>query len=138
MYFTACQTPYDYFLGDTPGRVGEWPILTPIHVRYTISSMATDTTFVLDITAAGKEILQDMASDIVAQSGAAIMERANRMANSLSTNAPGFEISSKVGLNRGGSGERAITTIAANDTGDAHQSYIARMALVKAIDAGRV
>jgi hypothetical protein len=100
--------------------------------------MATDTSFVLDITAAGKEILQDMAADIVAQSGDAILERANRMANSLSGNAPGFGISSKVGLNKGGSGERAITTITANDTGDAHQSYIAHMALVKAIDAGRV
>lgn len=103
-----------------------------------VSDMADNTTFVLDITAAGKEILQDMAADIVAQSGAAIMERANRMANSLSTEAPGFGISSKVGLNRGGTGERAITTVTANDTGDAHQAYIARMALVKAIDAGRL
>lgn len=127
-----------FFQGDTHGRVGEWPILTPIHVRYTISSMATDTTFVLDITAAGKEILQDMAANIVATSGAAIMDRANRMASSLSTEPPGFGISSKVGLNQGGSGERAITTITANDTGGAHQAYIARMALVKAIDAGRL
>lgn len=126
------------FAGDTHGGVGDWPLAYWLLSAIMVSDMADNTTFVLDITAAGKEILQDMAADIVAQSGAAIMERANRMANSLSTEAPGFGISSKVGLNRGGTGERAITTVTANDTGDAHQAYIARMALVKAIDAGRL
>lgn len=98
--------------------------------------MSTNTSFQLDITDAGLVILQDMAADIVEQSGNAIMQRANNMANSLSTNAPGFTSSNRVGTIKRGT--RAITTITANDTGDPHQAYIARMALVKAIDAGRV
>ena len=98
--------------------------------------MAADTTFVLDITAAGEQILQDMAAEIVAQSGQAIKERAEGMAASMSTNPPTFESSSRVGTIK--KGERAITTITANDTGDAHQNYVAHEVLVKAKDAGRV
>lgn len=95
-----------------------------------------DTSFQLDITEAGKQILQDMAADVVQQSGEAIKQRASSMASSLSKNAPTFEISSRVGTIK--RGERAITTITATETPDQHQQYIAHLALVKAIDAGRV
>lgn len=101
-----------------------------------VSNMARDTSFQLDITAAGEQILQDMAADIVQQSAQAIKSRAERMAASLSKNPPTFELSSQVGTIR--TGKRAFSTITANETGDAHQAYVAHQALAKAKDAGRV
>lgn len=95
-----------------------------------------DITFVLDISEAGKQILEDMAADITEQSGAAIMQRANSMAGKLSSTPPSFEIKSEVGVIK--VGRRAITTITAVDDGTAHQQYVAHQALVKAKDAGRV
>lgn len=98
--------------------------------------MANKTTFQLDITAAGQAILQSMAVGIVQQSAQAILARANGIALAQSANAPGFEVSSRVGVIRRGS--RAITTITASATPNAHLAYVARQALVKAKDAGRV
>lgn len=101
-----------------------------------VVGMAKDTTFQLDTTAAGQEILQKMAAELVRSSGQAIMDRANNMATSQSSEVGGFRLSTKVGTIK--RGVRAIATVTANDTGNAHASYIARMALLKAKDAGRV
>lgn len=98
--------------------------------------MAQDTTFQLDITAAGQIILQTMAADIVRQSATAIMGRAGNMAASQYSKAPGYKLNTKVGVIR--TGKRAIATVTANDADDAHGAYIARLALLKARDAGRV
>lgn len=98
--------------------------------------MANKTTFQLDISAAGRAILQNMAMPTVQQSAAAIMGRADAMATAQSSEAPGFSLSSRVGVIKRGS--RAIATVTANTTSSAHAAYIARQALVKAKDAGRV
>jgi hypothetical protein len=97
--------------------------------------MAKDT-FQLDIDAAGAQILQDMAANIVNTSAEAIMARAGSMASAQSSEAPGYRLSNRVGIIR--KGTRAIATITVNDTGNAHALYIARQALIKAKDAGRV
>jgi hypothetical protein len=98
--------------------------------------MAKKTTFQLDITAAGQAILQNMAMGVVQQSAQAILARADGIAQAQSAKAPGFTTTSRVGVIRRGS--RAIVTITANATANAHLAYVARQALVKAKDAGRV
>lgn len=98
--------------------------------------MANNATFQLDISGAGKTILQEMAADIVRSSGQAIMDRANGMASSQSKEAPGFELHSSVGVIK--TGRRAIATVKAKETDSIHGAYVARLALTKAKDAGRV
>lgn len=98
--------------------------------------MAKDTTFQLNITSAGQVILQTMAADIVRRSAAAIMGRAENMAASQSPDAPGYELHTSIGTIK--RGRRAIATVKANNADSAHGAYIARLALIKAKDAGRV
>lgn len=92
-------------------------------------------TFGLDIPAAGQEVLQRMAMPAVQQAGRNILSRANSMASSQSTNAPVFELSSQVGVIK--RGQRAIARVSAS-TNNARQAYLARTALAKARDAGRL
>lgn len=98
--------------------------------------MATKTTFQLDTSAAGQIILQRMVSGVVTQSAAAVLARANRIGAAISSEQPGFELSTRVGTIKRGT--RIIATITANETHDPHQAYVAHQALLKAKDAGRV
>ena len=91
-------------------------------------------TFQLDITAAGEVILQNMVKETVKQSAEAIAARAKAMAASQTSKPPDFNVSSKVGVIR--RGERAISTISVS--GDARDTYIGHMALIKAKDAGKI
>lgn len=97
--------------------------------------MAKDT-FQLDISGAGQEILQGLAGSIVAQAAHAIQDRAGRMASSLSSDAPSFEVYTSIGTIK--NGRRAIATVKANQVKNAHQAFVAHQALAKAKDAGRV
>jgi hypothetical protein len=97
--------------------------------------MAKNTTFQLDITSAGLEILQSMAMQPVDKAASAIANRAQSMASSMSGENITFGTGSRVGVIK--TGKRAIATVAAVDADDKHRSYIAHTALVKALDAGR-
>lgn len=101
-----------------------------------VSDMATDINFYLDIDAAGKQILEEMAAEITDRSGQAIMQRASNMASKMSSTPPTFELKSAIGIIK--VGRRAITTVTAVDDGTPHQQFIGHQALVKAKDAGRV
>jgi hypothetical protein len=92
-------------------------------------------TFQLDISAAGLEILQGLAAPVVKQSAEAIAARARSMAASMSTETIEFQTSNHIGTIT--NGVRAIATVTANGL-DAHQAYIADMALIKSKDAGQV
>lgn len=98
--------------------------------------MAKKTTFQLDITQAGLEVLQTMAMQPVERAANAIASRAQSMAASMSGEDIIFGTGSRVGIIK--TGKRAIATVAAADTGDKHRSYIAHTVLVKALDAGRI
>lgn len=97
--------------------------------------MAKDITFSLDITGAGEQILQSMAAVPAKQAASAISARATSMAASIDKDPPSFTVFSSVGTIR--RGKRAIATIVAN-TNDARQRFVAREALLKAKDAGRL
>lgn len=85
--------------------------------------------------AGGAYVLQLMTKQIVNDAGTKISSRANLIARSMSSNPPTFKVTTKVGVIR--RGERAICTIQADGVTD-RQMYIARMALTKAKDAGKV
>jgi len=91
--------------------------------------------FQLD-TGGGEDILTNMAMKTINQSAQAIKGRAEAMAGSMSSKPPIITLNSQVGTIR--RGRRAIATITASGGLDAHATYIGRMALVKAKDAGRV
>lgn len=92
-------------------------------------------TFQLDITAAGRQILQQMAMPVVNQAARQIQARANSMAKSQSNDPPIFQVDSKVGVIK--RGQRAIAKVSAPTT-DTRKAYLARTALIKARDAGRL
>jgi hypothetical protein len=94
------------------------------------------TTFQLDTTDAGKVILQTIAMTAVEKSANAIASRASSMASSQSRDPIVFGTSSEVGTIK--KGKRAIATVAAVNVNDNRSSYLAHIALVKAIDAGRI
>lgn len=96
--------------------------------------MAKDTTFVLDITAAGETILQQLAAPLVKSSAEAIASRAGSMARKVSKESYAFEVTSAVGTIV--KGKRAIATVTTS-TDNPHQEYVARSVLAKARDAGR-
>lgn len=96
--------------------------------------MSRDVSFSLDTDAAAV-ILTDMVAPLIKQSGEAIAARANSMAGSMSSDPPTITVTTSVGTVR--RGRRAIAKVTANGK-DAHQNYIGRMALLKALDAGRV
>ena len=98
--------------------------------------MSKDVSFSLDQVAASV-ILTDMVAPVIKQSAEAIAQRARSMAGSMSSNPPEITVSTSVGVNRGGKGQRAIATITATGK-DAHSNYIGHQALSKAKDAGRV
>ena len=96
----------------------------------------TKATFQLDISAAGREILQDMVRGTIERSGNAIASRAISMASSISRdNVPNIKTTTKVGTIK--RGKRSITTISA-DYNNKREEYVARTALAKAKDAGRI
>jgi hypothetical protein len=97
--------------------------------------MSKDVAFVLDIDAAGLEILQQMAQPTIKKSGQAILFRAASMASSMTSNPPTFSIEDKIGIIK--KGTRAITTVSAPFE-DNREEYIAHVALAKAKDAGRI
>lgn len=101
-------------------------------MRYT-NDMADN--FYLDTSAAGLEVLQGLAMPVVQRSAAAIAARARSMAGEMSSETIAFETTSRVGTIK--QGTRAIATVTASGL-DAHQSYIADVALKKSKDAGRV
>ena len=70
----------------------------------------------------------------IEQSADAIAARARSMAASQTSDPPVFSVTSGVGRIK--RGDRAIATISVD--GDARQTYIGRMALVKAKDAGKI
>lgn len=98
--------------------------------------MAKDTTFQLDISGAGQEILQQLAMQPVEQAAARIAARAQGMASS--QGAPGiiFGVGSRVGQIK--VGQRAIATVAAANANNEFETNIAFGALAKARDAGRL
>lgn len=98
--------------------------------------MSSDVSFQLD-TEAASEILTTMVAPVIKQSAEAIAARARSMAASISSDPPEITVTSGVGVNRGGRGQRYIATITATGK-DAHSNYIGHQALSKAKDAGRV
>lgn len=104
-------------------------------MRYTIS-MSSDVSFQLD-TAAASEILTEMVAPTIKKSAEAIAARARSMAGSMSSDPPEITVDVRVGVNKGGRGQRAIGYVTATGK-DAHQNYIGAVALSKAKDAGRV
>lgn len=98
--------------------------------------MAKDVTFFLDTAGAGDIILQNMAAQTGKLSAESIAQRANSIGAAMDTdNAPTFEVYSNVGTIK--KGRRAISTVKAN-ANNQRSAYIARQALRKAIDAGRL
>lgn len=97
--------------------------------------MTKKVSFSLDIDAAGEAILQSMVEPVIRRSGNAIANRAQSMASSISRNPPGIKATTNVGTIR--RGRRVITTVSATYN-NPRQEYIARQALAKAKDAGRV
>ncbi len=93
-----------------------------------------DVSFALD-TKEGSRILQEMAMPVVKKSAEAISSRANGIASSISSQAPSFEVTTKVGTIRRGT--RAIATVKSNGR-NARQNYVAHVALSKAKDAGKL
>lgn len=96
--------------------------------------MTKDVSFQLD-PKGGEDILQNMVAPLIEQSGKAILQRAQSMASSMSSNPPEITLSTSVGTIRRGT--RAIATITSKGK-DAHQDYIGHQALFKSKDAGRV
>lgn len=96
--------------------------------------MAKKTGFYLDTDAAAV-IITDMMMPLVRQSTDAIGYRAAAMVASQSDDAPTFTISTRVGTIR--NGRRAIGTITA-PVNSPREGYLARLALAKSRDAGRV
>lgn len=96
--------------------------------------MANEVTFVLDVEAASV-ILTDLAMPTIERSTAAITQRAQSIANSISSDPPSFTSNTKTGTIR--RGKRAIGTVQA-DYKNKRESYIAHTALAKSKDAGRV
>lgn len=93
-------------------------------------------TFQLDISAAGQAILQSMVKPAIERSGNAIATRARSISSSISRDAaPNIRVSTRVGTIK--RGKRAITTVSA-DYDNKREQYVARTALAKAKDAGRV
>lgn len=97
--------------------------------------MANKTTFSLDIGGAGEEILQSMAAAPAKAAAQAMAARASGMVATMTDDPPSFEVFSSVGVIK--HGQRAIATIKAN-TNNARQRYVAREALLKSKDAGRL
>ncbi len=102
---------------------------------YTIS-MSRDVSFQLD-TAAAADILTTMVAPVIKQSAEAIAARGRSMAGSISSDPPEITVTTGVGVNKGGRGQRYIATVTATGN-DAHSNYIGHLALSKAKDAGRV
>lgn len=98
------------------------------------SNMSKDVTFSLD-TAAASKILTEMALPTIEKSGAAIAQRAQSIAASISSDPPEISVSTAVGTIRRGT--RAIATIRSNGR-DAHQNHVGYVALSKAKDAGKI
>lgn len=98
--------------------------------------MANDTSFQLDISGAGREILQQLAMQPVEQAAARIAARAQGMAASQGAPNIIFGTGSRVGMIK--VGQRAIATVAAANLNDEYEANIAFGALAKARDAGRV
>lgn len=96
--------------------------------------MSRDVKFQLD-TRAAAVIITDMAMQTVEQSANAIASRAQSMAGSISSHPPQISVSTRVGTIK--RGVRAIATITAEGKDD-HENYVGRIALSKAIGAGRV
>lgn len=97
--------------------------------------MSKDVSFAMD-TAAGEEILTQLAMPTIKQSAEAVLARAQGMASSMSSDPPEISMTTSFGTIRRGT--RAIATIRSNSNGNAHKNYIGVMALAKARDAGRV
>lgn len=97
--------------------------------------MAKKVAFVLDIDAAGVQILQSMVKPTIKRSGMAILTRAASMASSLTDEPPTFTIEEGVGVKK--KGKRAYTLVTAPFE-NKREKYIAHIALAKARDAGRV
>lgn len=97
--------------------------------------MVKDISFQLDISGAGEDVLQSMALQPARQAAEAIAARAGGMAAGLDTDPPSFQVYSSVGTIK--RGQRAIATIRAN-ANNPRQRYVAREALLKSKDAGRL
>lgn len=97
--------------------------------------MAKDTTFQLDITEAGLEILQDMAMSAVDQSASAIASRAQSISDGMGSGII-FGVNSKVGVIKRGS--RAIAIVAAAGVENTRDAYVSYISLLKGRDAGNV
>ena len=78
-----------------------------------------------------------MVAPVIKQSAEAIAARARSMAGSMSSTPPEITVTTGVGVNKGGRGQRYIATVTATGK-DAHENYIGHQVLSKAKDAGRV
>lgn len=96
--------------------------------------MSKDASFQLD-PKGGEDILQKMVEPTIRKAANAIADRATSMVQSMSSNPPEISTSNAIGIIR--RGMRAISTIKATGN-NKHALYIARVALKKAKDAGRV
>ncbi len=93
-----------------------------------------DVSFQLDIDSAAA-VITDMARPVVEQSAKGIASRANTIAGSMSSEAPSFTATTKVGRIK--KGQRAIGTISAS-VDNSRESYIAHSALSRAKDGGSI
>lgn len=96
--------------------------------------MGKNVSFSLDL-GGGAYVLQTMAKSAVQAAGERIAGRATAMAASISSEPP--TITCKTSVRRIKKGERAVA-IVGTDTNDEHERYIARTAISKSIDAGKV
>lgn len=97
--------------------------------------MAKDVSFSLD-PKGGQDVLTQMAMPVIKRSAEAIAARAAGMAGGMSSDPPDISVTTQFGTIKRGT--RAIATVKAESTGDAHKDYIGHVALSKAKDAGRV
>lgn len=96
--------------------------------------MSKDSSFQLD-PKGGEDILQRMVAPTIEKAAQAIASRASSMAGSLTSEPVDITVSNAIGIIR--RGNRAISTVRANAK-TKHGAYIARIALTKSRDAGRV
>lgn len=95
--------------------------------------MSRDVSFALD-TKGGQDILTTMMMPTIKARGNAILQRAQSMAQSMSSDPPDMSMTTEVGTIK--NGVRAIAKISAQGK-NKHQTYIAHYVLARAKDAGR-
>lgn len=96
--------------------------------------MSKDSSFQLD-PKGGEEILQRMVAPTIRKSAEAIAARARSMVQSMTSKPLEITVSNEIGIIR--RGLRSIATVRARSN-TKHGLYVARMALTKSRDAGRV